>query len=56
MTQNSWYSTLFNQHPGIWVYLKENADDPTRLATELTNPLILTNKHGLRLLIRKEVY
>ncbi|PAV83674.1 hypothetical protein WR25_21695 [Diploscapter pachys] len=54
MTQNSWYSTLFNQHPGIWVYLKENADDPTRLATELTNPLILTNKHGLRLLVRKE--
>lgn len=56
MSRNSWYSQQTTPyHPGVDIFLRENADDVLGLVNQLENPLRLLDKKGIRLRMRKEV-
>ncbi|EPB72873.1 hypothetical protein ANCCEY_08047 [Ancylostoma ceylanicum] len=55
MSRNSWYSQQTTPlHPGVDIFLRENADDVIALVNQLENPIRLLDKKGIRLRMRKE--
>ncbi|CAJ0593477.1 unnamed protein product [Cylicocyclus nassatus] len=55
MSRNSWYSQQITPtHPGVDVFLRENADDLVSIVNELENPIRLLDKKGVRLRMHKE--
>ncbi|KHJ83925.1 hypothetical protein OESDEN_16368 [Oesophagostomum dentatum] len=54
MSRNSWYTQTTPVHPGLDIFLRENADDVVALANELENPMRLVDKKGIRLKMHKE--
>ncbi|ETN68852.1 hypothetical protein NECAME_05441 [Necator americanus] len=55
MSRNSWYMQQTTpSHPGVDIFLRENADDVVALVNQLENPIRLLDKKGIRLKMRKE--